>query len=570
MKKYFFIKLLVVCIFIIVAYMICDLTKYYIRPINYRDDENRVIINSTEVTRNLPDEALFVNEKIMLSFDTIQKYFDEYIYFDEKYETVIITNDVDVVKLKLNENEININGETKQIPVSASEVSGEIYIPIEELQDIYDIEVENNEKIIISTSDANYSKVEVTKKGKAKLYKRETSLTTGIFKKNEILTVFSGDDDSEYIRVRTANGDLGYIKKEKIEGNVIYKNEIKEVKNVNSKKINLTWEYAENYTPNRSSESKIEGLDIISPTWIYVKNTSGDIKTNTISTEYINWAKKQGYELWPILKNDGLKTKVSEGKDESLEGTSALITDMNARETLINNVVEVALQYDFEGINLDFEYMKMEDKDEFSQFVREFSATLRRNGIIASVDVNVPDGSATWSLCYDHKPIADACDYMILMAYDQYGTKQEGPVASITWVENNINKLLDREKVDNSKLILGVPFYSKYRKNRITMSGDEEIQKNITSSTLYMQGAQNYLNNAKYKNSATWVDSLGQYYIEYRNQDVIEKIWIEDENALKEKVKLVNEYNLAGVASWRWGFETEEAWDVINSTLNNN
>ena len=157
MKRYFFIKFLVVCIFMLTAYMICDLTKYYIRPIYYKDNEIRVIINDTEVTRNLPSTVLFKNEKIMLSFDTIKKYFDEYIYFDEKYETVIVTSEVDVAKLKLNENKININGKEKEIVAPAYEYSGEIYIPIEELQDVYDINVKNNEKIIITTEKVEYS-----------------------------------------------------------------------------------------------------------------------------------------------------------------------------------------------------------------------------------------------------------------------------------------------------------------------------------------------------------------------------------------------------------------------------
>ena len=401
---------------------------------------------------------------------------------------------------------------------------------------------------------------------KVKLYKRETSLTTGKIKKGEIVTLFETDEKSGYTRIRTANGNLGYIKTEKLDGNIISKNELPE-KEIKKEKINLTWEYAENYTPNRSDEKKIEGLDVISPTWIYVKDVNGEIKTNTISNDYINWAKKQGYELWPILKNDGLKKKTTSGKNEELEGTSALVTDMYARENLINNVLEVALKYKFEGINLDFENMYKKDRDEFSQFVREFSATLRRNGIISSVDVNVPDGSDTWSLCYDHKPISDACDYMILMAYDQYGIGQDGPVASISWVENNIKKLLERENIESSKFILGVPFYSKYRKNKITVENGEEKQTKIKSSSLTMENAKKYLNSSKYENYKNWDEELGQYYIEYRNKNEIEKIWIEDENALKKKIELVNKYDLAGVASWRWGFETDATWKVINDNL---
>ena len=555
MKRYALIKLIVVCIFIGVAYMICDLTRYYVRPIYYKEDEIRVIINDSEVTRNLPDKALFIDEKIMLSFDTIKKYFDEYIYFDEKYQTVIITSDVDVVKLKLDEKKININGNVSDIKTAACKIEEDIYVPIEEVQDVYNIEVLNNEKIIITTNDVNYKKIEIENKGKVKLYKRETSLTTSKLKSKDIITVFETDEEKGYSRVRTVNGDLGYIKTEKTKGNIIFENVLKE-ENIAKEKINLTWEYAENYTPNREGQNKLSGVNVISPTWIYMKNENGEIR-NTVSTSYIEWANKVGYDLWPTLKNDLM----------GLDKTSMLVTDMKAREKIINNVVSLAKQYDFEGINLDFENMYMKDKDEFSEFVREFSATLRRNSLVASVDVNVPDGSETWSLCYDHKPIADAADYMILMAYDQYSLSQDGPVASLSWVENNIKKLLEREEVDNEKFILGVPFYSKYRKNKITISGDEEIQSNISKTTLYMQNAKNYLNSSKYKDVAVWDEAMGQYYIEYRNQNTVERIWIEEEKSLKEKVELINKYNLAGVASWRWGFETLEAWKTINNTL---
>ena len=552
-------KLFIVCVFLFVSYMICGFTKYYIAPIYYGDEEIRVIIDDAEVTRNMPNVAVFVDGKAMLSFDTIKKYFDEYIYFDEKYNTVIITGDTDIIKMKLDDNSLNLNGISKNIKVPVKKINDVIYVPVEELQKMYNIAVVHNEKLIITTDNIEYKEIKMNQKEKVKLYKKQISLTTGKVKAGEVLTVFSGEESEEYAKVRTTNGDLGYVKRKNLDGTIVLdKKIIEDNKNIITKKINLTWEYAENYTPNRLDQEKIEGLNIISPTWIYMKNTSGDIKFNTLSSEYIMWAKKKGYTLWPTLKNDSM----------GIERTSTLVTDMYARENIIANVVELALKYGFDGINIDFENMKMKDKDEFSQFIREFSATLRRNNLVASVDVNVPDGSETWSLCYDHKAISDACDYMMLMAYDQYGRTKAGPVASLTWVENNINKVIEREKVDRQKLVLCVPFYSKYRKDKITMSGDEEILKGISTSTLYMKSVKNYLANPKFKGSITWDDELGQYYVEYRNQNVLERIWAEDENALKEKVKLVNKYNLAGVASWRWGFETPESWQVINETLN--
>lgn len=577
MKKFWGFKLLVVFIFLFVSYMICGFTKYYIAPINYHKNELRVIIDDTEITRNMPDTAILEDGKIMLSIDTIKKYFDEYIYFDEKYDTVIVTNDTEILKMKLDDKCVNLNGNKKEILVPAKKIvpnknTGEtsqlsnlllnelieeiIYIPIEELEELYNIDVLLNEKIIITTENAEYKELKMNKNRNVKLYKKELSLTTGKANKDDNLIIFSGDDNSDYVKVRTAKGDLGYLKKSKITGEIVFEKKLI-LKNDSKPKINLTWEYAENYTPNRTEQEKIEGLDIISPTWIYMKTTSGDLKTNTISTEYIKWAKAEEYILWPTFKNDSM----------GIEKTSMLVTDMYARENAINNVVQIALKYGFDGINLDFENMKKKDKDDFSQFVREFSATLRRNGIVPSVDVNVPDGSETWSLCYDHKAISDACDYMMLMAYDQYGRTLAGPVASLEWVETNINKVLYRENVDKSKLVLCVPFYSKYRKDKITMSGDEELYKNISSSTLYMKGIKNYLENEKYRNSIIWNEEMGQYYVEYKNQNILERMWIEDERALKEKIKLVNKYDLAGVASWRWGFETKEVWNIINAEL---
>ncbi len=215
--KNFLIKLLVVCIFIVSAYMICDLTKYYIEPIHYEKGEMRVVIDDKEVTRSLPQEALIKNNKIMLSFDTIKKYFDPYIYYDEKYNTVIITNETDILKLELDNPTVILNGQSKSISEPAFEKENKIYLPIEDLQDIYDIKVEKNEKIIITTEDINYQTVKMNEKQKVKLFKKELSKTTGKVKEDEILVVFnSKDEKSDYVFARTPNGDLGYILKENI------------------------------------------------------------------------------------------------------------------------------------------------------------------------------------------------------------------------------------------------------------------------------------------------------------------------------------------------------------------
>lgn len=553
MKKTVLKKFVLTIIFFVIAYILIDLTPYYTETITYADDEIRFIIDDSEKTKALPDAILIENDEVMLSMKTIKKFFDKYIYFDEKYGAVIVAYDEYVVKMFIDDNDIIVNDSPKHINTPVKQSGDTIYVPITVLEKVYDIKVEVNEKVIVTTSNVNYTEVTLTGKAKLKKFKRELSLTKGKAKKESTLKVYTEDFEmlapSEYVWVRNEVGDLGYIKKSNLK--------IDETKLVNvlkkeeeeKEKIYLIWEYATNYSPDRRGEAKKDGIGIVSPTWIYVKNPSGELK-NSIDTSYINWATSVGYEVWPTIKND----------DIGIQKTSEMVTDMYARKTFIDELVTLCKQYNFTGINLDFENMYEKDKVEFAQLVREMSSTLRRNGIISSVDVNVPDGSSTWSLCYDTKAISDGADYVILMAYDQYGPSSStaGPVASLAWVEANLVKLIEREKVESEKLVLGVPFYSRFWRTK-----DGKVKSTVS---LAMSKAKEYVKNNP--NSTTWSDIAGQNIVEYTSAGDTIFVYVEDEEALKRKIKLIEAYNLGGMAAWRRGYETEAAWDVIAEEIN--
>ena len=201
--------------------------------------------------------------------------------------------------------------------------------------------------------------------------------------------------------------------------------------------------------------------------------------------------------------------------------------------------------------------MYQRDRDEYVILVRELAATLKREGIITSVDVNVPDGSSEWSLCYNSKAISDSCDYIMVMAYDQYGqnSSKPGPVAGLDWVEKNIKKMLERDEIDNEKLVLGVPFYSRQWNVK-----DGKVTKTtaITMETAKKQVA----------SIEDWNEELGQYVTSKMNSNGVKTItYVEDEKALEKKLELVEKYNLAGVAAWRRGFETEGVWNIIEEKI---
>ena len=235
------------------------------------------------------------------------------------------------------------------------------------------------------------------------------------------------------------------------------------------------------------------------------------------------------------------------------------MNDYELRQDLINNIVSLVLKYDLDGINIDFEYMKQEDRDLFSRFIIELKPRLQEIGAVLSVDVTAPDGSANWSLCYDRYTIGQVADYIVFMAYDQHGvsSEEEGTNAGYNWVKANIEKFLGQEEVEADKLILGIPFFTRVWEEN---SAGEVIDKTAINmkniDSIVPEGA-----------SRTWDDELKQYYIEYEQNGITYKIWAEDEESITAKLSLIEEYGLAGAAFWEKDGEPDSIWSIISENL---
>ena len=329
-------------------------------------------------------------------------------------------------------------------------------------------------------------------------------------------------------------------------------------------KINLTWHQIYN-TDVAVTGNHMEGLNVISPTWFRVIDNTGKTPysyeqklggDNNLyiqdlgNSNYMKDAKMEGYTVWALLKTDfDAKT------------TSKLLNDDVARQFLIENVKNLVLKYNLDGINIDFENMYVGDKDKYTQFVKEMSAMTKSLGIKLSVDVTKYDvHGGTWSLCYDRAEIAKYVDYVALMSYDENGTWSEkgGSVASMSWVEEAIKITL--KEVPAEKLLMGVPFY--------TRLWEEKDGKVVKTSAIGMKTAQDKIKQAGAQ--IVYDVASGQNYAEWSASGKVYKIWLEDEFSMTARVALIEKYKLAGVASWSKTFETANIWTVINRYLNIN
>jgi spore germination protein YaaH len=317
-------------------------------------------------------------------------------------------------------------------------------------------------------------------------------------------------------------------------------------------KVNLTWEVFINppsYAP--------EGVNVISPTWFELtednsyKNSYSvysDLSLNLYLTDkstkkYVDYAKNNGYDLWIAYRNDFNKYN-----------TEKFLKSNAAKEKALKLVIESVLKNKAEGINLDFE--NMTNKYDYARHVREVVLASHALGLLTSVDITKYEKtSLSWSMCFDRDYIGKICDYTALMAYDEYGSHStsSGSTASLSWVEDSIKTTLN--EVENRKLILGIPFYVRY--------WQEKNGKVIKTSAISMERANEIIK----ENNAKKVIKDGQYVATWQKDGFTFSIYLEDEFSVKNRVNLINKYNLSGVASWRRGFETKNIWKTINDTM---
>ncbi|MBE6081672.1 MULTISPECIES: glycosyl hydrolase family 18 protein [Tissierellales] len=367
--------------------------------------------------------------------------------------------------------------------------------------------------------------------------------------------VFIFDEKGNDYKVRTKQGEVGFIKKDELQlGWEVYNNDLKLNtlrENYSPKgKINIVWDQITDMTPDTGDEDKIDGLDVIVPTWFSVINDKGYI-LNKGDYKYVENAHNKGYKVWALIDNNFDK-----------ELTSKILKSSDAKKNIINQLLIYSSIYNLDGINIDFENVYYEDKDRFTNFISELTQTLKQQNISVSIDITVPSASPTWSKFYDRQKLGKIVDYCMLMAYDETpgDSKLSGPVASINWVTKGITDTI-KSGIPGEKLILGIPFYTRQWEEAKDTKGNISVK----SKTLSMKAVNKIIMENDCK--PVWLSNYGQNYIEYAKAGKRYRIWIEDKKSVKLKSDLVAKYNLKGISSWRKGFEEPDIWEVINYTV---
>ena len=544
-----------------------DLKKYY----GIEQDNQVAVIIDNQI---LEAKAAMFDGKPYLEYSLVRDYLNDRFYWDSNENILLYTLPEGTIRADVGSNEYTLQKEKKSEDYTIIKTEGSTaYIALDFVQKYTNIEFKTYEdpQRVMIISDWGKIRTATVKKDTQVRYRGgvKSPYLTEVSKKDKVTVI---ENEGDWKKVRTEDGYIGYIKKNclKNEKEETISREFEEQVYTNISKdytINMAWHVVTNQSANEKVLQTIadtKGLTTISPTWFTIADTDGNINS-LASSQYVNYAHQSNIEVWALVRD-------FDGGIGSYEESYEVLSHTSKRENLVNQLIAEALQTGIDGINVDFEKISAECGEHYIQFIRELSVKCRQNGLVLSVDNYVPK---TYNAHYHIEEQGKVADYVIIMGYDEHysGSYESGSVASLNFVKEGIEATLNA--VPKEKVINAVPFFTrlwkevpKTEEELAEEAGTEaaEYSVKVTSEALGMEAAEQAIADA---GAQTTVDeATKQNYAQWEADGATYKIWLEDETALEEKLKLMKEYKLAGTAAWRLGFEKSSVWELILKYVN--
>lgn len=504
----------------------------------------------------LQERGIASEGKPYIPVEFASKYFNKRFYWDKKEKKFCYSTPKDVMTVEMDSKDYMVGRKLEKADFNILVKQGDqIYVSIDFISQFSGCKFKAYENPSRIVATGNYD----TKYLFGKMAKK-TRLRVGPNKKFEWLVevpeeheVYIDQDtpmENEYVKVMTEDGIEGYVPQDSFsakEERVIessYKSE--EYEHILlDKTISLGWHQVTNMDTNNYLSTvlaKTKGINVISPTWFALTDNKGNF-SSLASENYVRTAHSKGVQVWALVSdfNKGIKL-------------SRVLGKTSTRTTLINNLIAKAIQYNVDGLNIDFETVTKDSAPAYLEFLRELQIKCHSNNLILSTDNYTPQN---FNAHYDLEEQGKVVDYVVIMAYDEHfaGGQESGSVSSISFVKDGVTNVIS--KVPREQVVIGIPFYTRLWKEEPQDDGSVKV----TSEAYGMDGAQKALkeNGAM----AKWDDTTAQYFSEFKSGKSTFKIWMEEEKSMEEKLKVITEQKVAGCAYWKLGLERESVWDVI-------
>lgn len=517
---------------------------------NLTDENSVALIQNGEL---LEEQAVLIGGEPYAAYTYVESRLNSCFYWDEETKGILLTTSGGVQTLLPGDAAVAKTPGGQ--PAVQQESDGKVYISLDVVKEYTDLDyayysdpnrvVIRNEWDGVEQATVQSDTAQVRQKGGIK------SLILADVQKGDTLLYLENLDN--WCKVMTADGYTGYIQTEDIsepeaiEARTAKKDSYERI--TRDHKINLVWHQSTSTESNDAMAemtAEMTGVNVISPTWFSVTDETGTI-SSLASADYVKLAHDAGREVWGLIDN------FNEAFDETTDLAYASV-----RSRIIEQLLAEAASCGMDGINVDFENLKEAGIPHYLQFLRELTSAAHAQNLVVSVDTPVPQA---YTMYYQRGEQARFVDYMIVMAYDEHfaGSEEAGSVSSLPFVQQAVEEMTRVMPAD--QVICGIPFYTRVWTEKFGQSA-------ITSEVLGMDGAKNYAKENQM--TETWDASLGQNVATVETSDARYTIWMEDEQSMEEKLKVIQSADLAGVAEWKLGFECADVWSLISKYIETN
>lgn len=517
---------------------------------NLTDENSVALIQNGEL---LEEQAVLIGGEPYAAYTYVESQLNSCFYWDEETKGILLTTSGGVQTLLPGDAAVAKTPGGQ--PAVQQESDGTVYISLDVVKEYTDLDyayysdpnrvVIRNEWDGVEQATVQSDTAQVRQKGGIK------SLILADVQKGDTLLYLENLDN--WCKVMTADGYTGYIQTEDIsepediEARTAKKDSYERI--TRDHKINLVWHQSTSTESNDAMAemtAEMTGVNVISPTWFSVTDETGTI-SSLASADYVKLAHDAGREVWGLIDN------FNEAFDETTDLAYASV-----RSRIIEQLLAEAASCGMDGINVDFENLKEAGIPHYLQFLRELTSAAHAQNLVVSVDTPVPQA---YTMYYQRGEQARFVDYMIVMAYDEHfaGSEEAGSVSSLPFVQQAVEEMTRVMPAD--QVICGIPFYTRVWTEKFGQSA-------IISEVLGMDGAKNYAKENQM--TETWDASLGQNVATVETSDARYTIWMEDEQSMEEKLKVIQSADLAGVAEWKLGFECADVWSLISEYIETN
>lgn len=517
---------------------------------NLTDENSVALIQNGEL---LEEQVVLIGGEPYAAYTYVESQLNSCFYWDEETKGILLTTSGGVQTLLPGDAAVAKTPGGQ--PAVQQESDGTVYISLDVVKEYTDLDyayysdpnrvVIRNEWDGVEQATVQSDTAQVRQKGGIK------SLILADVQKGDTLLYLENLDN--WCKVMTADGYTGYIQTEDIsepeaiEARTAKKDSYERI--TRDHKINLVWHQSTSTESNDAMAemtAEMTGVNVISPTWFSVTDETGTI-SSLASADYVKLAHEAGREVWGLIDN------FNEAFDETTDLAYASV-----RSRIIEQLLAEAASCGMDGINVDFENLKEAGIPHYLQFLRELTSAAHAQNLVVSVDTPVPQA---YTMYYQRGEQARFVDYMIVMAYDEHfaGSEEAGSVSSLPFVQQAVEEMTRVMPAD--QVICGIPFYTRVWTEKFGQSA-------ITSEVLGMDGAKNYAKENQM--TETWDASLGQNVATVETSDARYTIWMEDEQSMEEKLKVIQSADLAGVAEWKLGFECADVWSLISKYIETN